>query len=138
MNLMVSFLVIMVFLFFLRILRIIQILFPICHLAPPSLVISSVVERSPSVAVKISPCATLSRDDIGALGEGWGARPQAPVVNRRLRRRHRRHRRCYHLGCHLRWCCHPDLGSDYRQYCRSGWGRSMLTAPTCTLLLLWQ
>jgi hypothetical protein len=32
--------------------------------APP-FVISSVVERSPSVAVKISPCATLSRDDSG-------------------------------------------------------------------------
>ena len=63
------------FLFFLRILRIIQILFPFCHLAPPSLVISSVVERSalplglskksPTLDHEISPCATLSRDDRG-------------------------------------------------------------------------
>ena len=35
-------------------------------ISSPLLVISSVVERSPSVAVKISPCATLSRDDMGA------------------------------------------------------------------------
>ena len=82
MNLMVSFLVIS-FLFFLRILRIILILFSFCHLEPTLLVISSVVERSLHALRLVEMTegdATLSRDDSGALGEGWGARPQAPVV----------------------------------------------------------
>ena len=46
-------------------------------ISSPLLVISSVVERSPSVAVKISPCATLSRDDSG-VRKGVGRKAPSP------------------------------------------------------------